>query len=169
MSTFTKTNNTKSKLTLDTLIFFGFLLAMQPHSTGIALHEWLTVASIAVIITHLLLNWEWVVSLTRRFFRLSAWKPRINYVLNVLLFIDVVLIMYTGIMISESFVPFFGFNLPHDFSARRLHDLTANLFVVLLGLHTGLHWGWIVNAFQRCLFDPLARLFKGIARSAVEE
>ncbi|MFZ5912382.1 MAG: DUF4405 domain-containing protein [Chloroflexota bacterium] len=160
MSACTKTNNnTKTKLVIDILIFFGFLVAMDPHSTGVALHEWLTVASMAAIITHLLLNWDWIVRLTKRFFTMPALRPRINYVLNLLLFIDVVLIMYTGVMISESFVPFFGLSLPMDFSMRRLHDMTANIFVLLLGLHTALHWGWIVNAFRRYVFGPLGRLF----------
>ncbi len=158
MSAFTKTNNnTKTKLAIDILIFFGFLIAMDPRSTGVALHEWLTVASMAAIITHLLLNWDWIVQLTKRFFTLPVLRPRINYALNLLLFIDLVLIMYTGIMISESFVPFFGLSLPMDFSMRRLHDTTANIFVLLLGLHTALHWDWILNAFRRYVFGPLGR------------
>jgi len=173
MSAFTKTNNnTKTKLAIDILIFFGFLVAMDPHSTGVALHEWLTVASMAAIITHLLLNWDWIVQLTKRFFALPALRPRINYALNLLLFIDVVLIMYTGVMISEAVVPFFGLSLPVDFSMRRLHDMTANIFVLLLGLHTALHWDWIFNAFRRYVFGPLGRMLgskRALQGNLVEE
>lgn len=151
-------SNTRTKLVLDILIFFGFLIAMDPRSTGVAIHEWLTVASMAAVITHILLSWEWIVQLTRRFFRMSALRPRLNYILNVLLFIDVVLIMYTGIMISEAFVPSLGLSLPRNFSMRELHDMTANLFVILLGLHTALHWDWIVNTFKRYIFRPIGRL-----------
>lgn len=154
-----KKNNTRTKLWIDLLIFVGFLVAMDPRSTGIAIHEWLAVASMAVVITHMLLNWDWIVQVTKRFLKSKAIRPRINYVLNVILFIDVVLIMYTGIMISESFVPTLGFALPRNFSMRGLHDLTANLFILLLGLHTSLHWGWIVNAFKRYVFQPIGRLF----------
>ena len=152
-------NSTKTKLVIDILIFFGFLVAMEPHSTGVTVHEWLTVASMAAVITHILLSWDWIVQLTKRFFVMSALRPRINYVLNALIFIDVVLIMYTGIMISESFVPFLGIRLPRNFNMRELHDLTANLFVLLLGLHTALHWDWIVNTFKRYIFQPVGRLF----------
>jgi len=151
-------NNTKIKLVLDILIFVGFLVAMDPHSTGVAIHEWLTIASMAAIITHLLLSWDWIVQLTKRFFAISKLRPRINYILNILLFIDTVLIMYTGIMISESFVPFLGLTLPRNFSMRELHDMTANIFVVLLGLHTALHWDWIVNAFKRYILQPIGKL-----------
>ena len=151
-------SNTRTKLVLDILIFFGFLIAMDPRSTGVAIHEWLTVASMAAVITHILLSWAWIVQLTRRFFCMSALRPRLNYILNVLLFIDVVLIMYTGIMISEAFVPSLGLSLPRNFSMRELHDMTANLFVILLGLHTALHWDWIVNTFKRYIFRPIGRL-----------
>lgn len=152
-------SKTKTKLVLDILIFFGFLIAMDPHSTGVAIHEWLTIASMAAVITHILLSWDWIIQLTKRFFRMSALRPRLNYILNALLFIDVVLIMYTGIMISESFVSSLGLSLPRNFSMRELHDMTANLFVLLLGLHTALHWDWIVNAFKRYIFQPIGRLF----------
>ncbi|GAB4505377.1 MAG: hypothetical protein Fur0043_23720 [Anaerolineales bacterium] len=158
MSALIKMNHTKTKLYLDLLIFMGFLVAMDPHSTGIALHEWLTVVSITAIITHLLLNWDWIAQLTKRFFAMRAWRPRINYILNLLLFVDVVLILYSGIMISEAFVPFLGLHLPIDFNMRRLHDLTANIFVLLLGLHTALHWGWIVHTFQHDILSPLGQI-----------
>lgn len=151
-------SNTRTKLVLDILIFFGFLIAMDPRSTGVAIHEWLTVASMTAVITHILLSWDWIVQLTKRFFRMSALRPRLNYILNALLFIDVVLIMYTGIMISEAFVPSLGLSLSRNFSMRELHDMTANLFVLLLGLHTALHWDWIVNAFKRYIFRPIGRL-----------
>ena len=149
---------TRTKLVVDCLIFFGFLIAMDPRMTGIALHEWLTVAAMAAVITHLLLSWDWIVQVTRRFFRSSAFRPRLNYVLNVLLFIDVTLIMYTGLAISESFMPYFGLQLPRNFSMRSLHDLTANLFILLLGLHIGLHWNWIVETFKRHVIQPVSNL-----------
>jgi Domain of unknown function (DUF4405) len=152
-------SNTKTKLAIDILIFIGFLVAMEPRSTGIAIHEWLTLASMAAVITHLLLNWNWIVQVTKRFFTLSTIRPRINYILNVLLFIDVVLIMYTGIMISESFVPTLGIALPRSFNMRGLHDTMANLFILLLGLHTAFHWSWIGNTFKRYVFQPVTRLF----------
>lgn len=152
-------NTTKTKLALDILIFLGFLVAMEPHTTGVPLHEWLTVASMAAIITHILLSWDWIIQLTRRFFHMSALRPRLNYILNVLLFIDVVLIMYSGILISEAFIPFLGLNLSENFNMHRLHDLTANLFLLLLGLHTALHWSWIANAVKRYVIDPVIRVY----------
>jgi hypothetical protein len=152
-----KKNLTKAKLWIDLLIFIVFLIAMDPFSTGIAVHEWLTIASMAAIITHLLLNWQWIAVVTRRFFSKLATRARLNFVLNLLLFIDGVLIMLTGVMISEAVLPSLGVRVPLNFAYRPLHDATANLFILLLGLHTALHWDWIARTVKRYLVQPFAR------------
>ena len=151
-------NLTKAKLWVDLLIFVVFLIAMDPFSTGIAVHEWLTIASMAAIVTHLLLNWQWLAVVTRRFFSKLALRARLNYILNLFLFIDGVLIMLTGIMISEAAMPALGIRLPEGFAYRSLHDTVANLFVLLLGLHTALHWDWIVRTLKRYFVQPFTRL-----------
>ena len=153
-----KKTNTKTKLWVDLLIFIVFLVAMDPFSTGIAVHEWLTIASMAAVVIHLLLNWEWIAAVTRRFFGKLAARARLNYILNLLLFIDGALIMLTGIMISEAALPALGLHVPLNFVWRPLHDATANLFILLLGLHTALHWDWIVRTVKRYLVQPFARL-----------
>jgi hypothetical protein len=152
-------NQTKTKWLLDVAIFIGFLIAMDPHSTGIAIHEWFTLAALATVLIHLLLNWDWIGQVTGRFFGRVSGRARINYVLNWLLFIDGILIMLSGILISESVVPALGLTLPAGFAWRQLHDMSANIALILLGLHTALHWGWIVNAFKNYIAQPIGRLF----------
>ena len=67
--------------------------------------------------------------------------------------------MLSGFMISESLLPALGMTLPRNLAWRSLHDLSSNLFLLLLGLHTALHWNWIVDAFKRYVFQPIGRLF----------
>jgi hypothetical protein len=67
--------------------------------------------------------------------------------------------MLSGFMISEAFMPSLGISLPQNFAWRSLHDMSANLFLLLLGTHTALHWGWIVDAFKRYVFQPVTKLF----------
>lgn len=152
-------NQNRFKLWLDVAIFVGFLIAMDPRSSGLAIHEWLTIAAFITIMLHLLLSWDWIAQVTGRFFGSVSGRARLNYVLNWLLFIDGILIMLSGIMISEHVVPTLGLQLPINFAWRRLHDMSANLSLFLLGLHTALHWGWIVNAFKNFIIQPIARLF----------
>jgi len=152
-------SQTKTKLWLDILIFIAFLVTMDPHSSGIAIHEWLSLAMIATLTIHLLLSWDWIVEISTRFLGKVGSQNRINYVLNWLLFIDGTMIMISGIMISEVALPIMGIQLPAGFAWRRLHDMSANIGLILLGLHTALHWSWIVNAFNKYLIQPIVRLF----------
>lgn len=61
--------------------------------------------------------------------------------------------MISGIMISEVALPLMGIQLPQGFGWRRLHDMSANLFLLMLGVHTALHWNWIANTFYRYLIN----------------
>ncbi len=151
-------NLTRVKLVVDSAIFVAFLIAMDPRSSGIAVHEWLATAALAVLVVHLLLSWDWIVQISRRFIGRVNLQTRINYILNWLLFIDGSVMMLSGFMISEAVLPALGIELPRNFAWRPLHDMTANLFLLLLGLHTALHWGWVVDAFKRYVFKPLGGL-----------
>lgn len=151
-------NQTKNKLWVDILIFIGFLITMDPRTSGLAIHEWLSLSMIAAMTVHLLINWDWISEITRRFFGKLGGQNRINYILNWLLFIDGTLIMISGILISEVALPLMGIKLPVGFAWRRLHDMSANIGLVLLGLHTALHWGWIINTFNKYLVQPIVKL-----------
>jgi len=146
------------KFLIDLAIFAGFLLALDPRFTGIAVHEWLALAAAAAIVVHLLLNWSWIVQVTRRLFGKTAWRARLNYLLNWLLFIDGTLIMLTGLLISRVVLPTFGIQPAEDRFWRSLHNLTADWSIFILGAHVALHWDWIVGTFKRIFIAPLARL-----------
>jgi cytochrome b len=164
-------NRNKTNLMVDSAIFLAFLVAMAPRFSGLVVHEWLGIAFGAAITTHLLLHWQWIVEVTKRFFSKAQWSARINYILNALLFIDVTLIIFSGLMISEVALPLVGIQLAQSGIWRGLHGIVANLFLVLVALHVALHWQWIVNMFKRFVLVPLAprrapQLSAGAAQSA---
>lgn len=164
----TKTRSqTKTKLWIDITIFIGFLITMSPRSSGIAIHEWLATALIAALVVHLLLSWDWIIQITSRFLGRVSRASRINYILNWLLFFDGTLIMLSGFMISESLLPSLGIRLPQGFVWRRLHDMSANIFLPILGLHTALHWNWIVDAFKRYIVQPIGKAFTSRSRKDI--
>ena len=152
----TQPNRNKVNLIVDIGIFGAFLVVMAPHFSGIAIHEWLSISFGAAIIAHLLLHWQWLVGVTKQFFRKAQWSSRINYLLNTLLFIDMTIIIFSGLMISQSALPLLGIQLAAGGSWRQLHGLSADLSLLLIGLHIALHWHWIVNAAKRYLIAPLA-------------
>ncbi len=160
-------SQTKTKLVIDVILFIAFLIAMDPRSSGISIHEWLATSLLAVVIIHLLLSWDWIVQITRRFFGKTNNQSRLNYILNWLLFIDGAVIMLSGFMISQAVLPSLGISLPRDFAWRGLHNLSANLFLLLLGLHTALHWNWVIETFKRYLFQPIGRAFSANSKKDV--
>lgn len=162
-------NRNKLNLLVDIGIFLAFLVAMAPHFSGIAVHEWLGISFGAAIVAHLLLHWQWIVEVTKRFFGKAQWSARVNYVLNVLLFIDITVVTLTGLMISEAALPLFGIRLAPGGAWRMLHTLSADLFVVIVGLHIALHWHWIVGTTKRLVAGPrAARLGGGAAQTRQE-
>lgn len=126
-------SRTKTKLFIDIVIFAGFLVAWDPNSTGIAVHEWLTIGGIAALVVHLLLSWNWIVEIGVRFFGVLPPRTRFSYILNLLLFVDMTLIMFTGIMISRAVMPFLHIPVQHNPLWRGMHDATANIFCAVAG------------------------------------
>lgn len=151
-----KTNPTKVNLFLDVVIFAAFLLALDPRLTGIALHEWLGLAGAAAVVVHLLLHWEWIVGVTRRFLGRTSGAARLNYVVDTLFFIDLVVISLSGLMVSQALLPLLGLEAPGGTFWLVAHSLSADLAVALVAVHAALHWKWIVNAVRRYVLRPVA-------------
>jgi len=150
-----KPSNRIVKYIIDAVALVGFLLAMDPWTTGIPWHEWLSIAFGATVVVHLLLSWQWIVGVTRRFFSRCPGRTRLDYVLNLLLFIDGTIIGFSGLLISEEVLPMIGLSIPHMPVWRQWHSLTADLALLLLGLHVALHWRWIVSTTKRHILQPL--------------
>ena len=60
-----------------------------------------------------------------------------------------VLAMVSGILISEAVLPALGIHIVIDPFWTPLHELSADLSILLLAVHLAVHWNWITNAFKR--------------------
>ncbi len=152
-----KKNPNCINLALDVVLFFAFLVAMSPRFSGLAIHEWLSIAFGGTIVVHLLLHWQWIIEISKRFLGNAPGMSRVNYLLNSLLFIAMTVVMASGIVISEIVLPSIGVEGVGAFAWRRIHTLSADVSLILVGLHIALHWQWIVNAFKRYLIVPFLR------------
>jgi len=148
-------SHTRLKLLLDLILFLVFLVALEPGFSGLAWHEWLGIAFAAAIAVHLLLSWQWIVAVIRRIFAHLPAKTRINAVLNLLLFVSFIVVSFSGILISREALPVLGFVLTPNFAWRMLHGLSADLSMVLIAAHLGLHWSWIVSTLRTYVWNPL--------------
>ena len=153
----------RPRLLIDIVLTVSFLALMSVSLTGLMLHEWWGIGLIVVIVGHLLAQWDWTVASTRRFFGGLTGRVRVTYVVNWLLFIATVLVMVSGIMISEAVLPALGIPTARSSGStlfrfwRVAHSLSANAIIVLAGVHLGLNWRWVVNAIRQIARLPQRR------------
>ncbi len=131
------------------------VLVLSPNSTRLAIHEWLSLALGATVIIHLLLHWSWIVNTFRRFFGRLSGETRFNLFLNLALFLDFTVAAFSGVMISREALPLLGFTLPGGGAWRGVHELTANLVLIIFAVHLAIHWKWIVASVTRFIWKPL--------------
>lgn len=136
----------KLRVFLDIFFFVLMVLVLVPQSTGIALHEWLSFVIIIPFFLHLLLNWNWIVTNSKKLF---SRKIKFDYVFNWLLYIVMLLVTVSGIVISEAALPSIGINFTITPFWTMLHNASATLIIVLLGIHLALHWKWIVATIKK--------------------
>jgi len=147
-----KINRSKINLFLDIALALAFAVELEMHFTGLRLHELLGLAFGIAFIIHIILHFDWIVSITRHFFRKLFHESRLNYVLNIAVFVDMVAATVTGILISRTL----GLSISLGQSQgtiRQLHTLTSEGTLLLIGLHVALHWKWIATHAKKYLFS----------------
>ncbi len=152
--------STKTNLILDLTIFAAVLALANPELTGAAIHEWLGVAFLAALLTHLLFHWRWIVSVTTQFFKKLWHDSRLNYMVNLLFLVLMTGALLSGLMISESVLAFFGIHIERSPVWEGLHHTLSDAAVLVLGLHLALHWKWIVTHLNRYIAQPVLGLFR---------
>lgn len=144
---------------LDATLLVSICALQTLHFTGLVLHEWLGLAVVPLILTHLLLAWSWIAAETRRFFTSQSARGRVNYLLNLGLFASVTAATYSGILISQTAIPALtrSKTAPYiDWKWDKLHNEFSVITVILVGLHLAVNWEWALAAGQR-IFRPSLR------------
>ena len=136
------------KFVLNLLLAIVFLLLMDPRSFfGLSFHEWAGLIIVLFFFLHKYVNWGWIKKLTFRFFSSVPGKARLNYILDILLLIGLVLITLSGIAISRT-IDFSWINLGKNHIFWRVMHTSSSLIVLaLFGIHLGLHWKWVLQRF----------------------
>lgn len=166
MNTSTNTNNTtRVNLWIDLAIFTALLVAFQPHLTGLAIHEWLSLAFGGGALTHLVLHWRWVLNVARRFFQKLPAQTRLFAVLNVALLVALAGVIVSGVMLSEVALPALGITLAAGGAWHVIHSISANAIIALSVLHVVVHWKWILNAIKRYVVAPVGGYFNEPAQA----
>lgn len=134
---------------LDALLLFAFACLQVPRATGLPGHEWLGLTFGIVVLLHLLLNWRWIVNTLRRVREPGAMRSRVNATLNALLFVMMVITIFSGLVVSEVVLPAFGASGSTLAAWRHVHNSFSRFVVAALGLHIALNWDWIAGVLRR--------------------
>jgi hypothetical protein len=141
------------KIITDLTVAAGTLILLSEKLTGETIHEWLGVAGVAALLTHLLLSFDWFAAATKRFFQKQTWQVRLNWIVSAAMFIAMTAALYSGLVISKTVMPLLGLELTGGFAWKSIHSLSSNFILFLTGLHLAIHWKWvmkyIVGPFQR--------------------
>jgi hypothetical protein len=153
--------STKTNLILDLTIFTAFLVVSNPHLTGNTIHEWLSLSFAAAIITHLLFHWKWIANITTEFFKKFFHQSRLNYIVDTLFFIAMTAAIFSGLLISKDVLATLGIQLSNmGGSWKMIHKFASDASLILLGIHFGLHWKWVVTNVGRYIVTPIRSVFQ---------
>jgi hypothetical protein len=139
----------RAKLVIAVVGLIAYLASTNTALTGIFIHEWLCVALAVLFALHTALHWDWTKKMFKHFVRKLLSMSRLNLVIDVLLFAMFFAVMLSGVMESRVVLPTLGLAAPAGMTWRILHSLTAKLLLVVVGVHFGLHWRWIVHATRQ--------------------
>ena len=142
-------SSTQIRVWVDLVFFIGMVLVLAPQATGIPFHEWASFLIIIPFFVHLIMDWKWIVNITKRILKRIPGEARFNYVLDWLLFVLFVVATFTGVVISEAALPALGIDMVIDPFWSALHDISANLLMVVIGIHLAMHWKWIVTNMKK--------------------
>lgn len=150
----------KVNLLIDGGIFIFFLVSAAPHFTGNLIHEWLGVVLAAALIIHILLHWDWIISVGAKFFK-NIWQvSRLQFVLDILIFVSFITLIASGLIISKNVMNTLGIQFTAARSWKIIHSTASNLTVLLTGLHIALNWSWITCMINKNAIQPIRSIFR---------
>jgi len=159
----------KNKLWLDIILGVAYILTF---ASGDELAEYAAVGRVSahelmafilglIASLHIIVHWDWIIKVGKRFFQRLPRQTRINYLLNIGLFLAFGLTGLSGLLMSKTL----GFNTSESFISE-IHEAASTLSMLIVGGHVLLHWKWIKNAVKRYLLpeivNPLSKSKKSL-------
>ena len=135
----------KIRMAVDAGLIILLPILMAEILTGQEAHEWLGLVMTVLFLLHHAINWKWWKSILKGDyvpFRFAG------VALNLLMLADILALAVSGIMMSGfvfDWLPISGGMI----LSRRLHLFASHWGLILMSLHTGMHWNMILSIGQR--------------------
>ena len=153
-----------AKRIIDIIMLFMLPVLMAEILTGQQAHEWLGTGMVLLFLLHHVLNFGWM----RNLFQGNYTPLRcVGTVINTLLLFDFLALAFSGIIMSSfvfEWLPFSGGMI----TARTLHLFSSHWGLILMSLHTGMHWKLVLGTCkskmpERKIADVFLWLLRGAA------
>ena len=128
-----------TRLSLDLIMTLLILLEFAYRLIGSTLHELIGLSMFTLIIVHGNWNWRWFAMLLKGKY---AVLRIVSVTINTLLLITGLLMMVSGVLNSDLLFSLTQVEL--DLLPRELHTATAYWFLILVGVHLGMHWKMVM-------------------------
>ena len=152
---------------LDGALLVSVCVLQTVSFTGLLLHEWLGLATVGMVLAHLLFAWGWIATQSRRVVAGQSARDRINYLLNLSLFAGVTAVIFSGVLISQNAIPMLTGTKAApgmDWRWDVLHNRFSEAVVLLSGFHLAINWEWVLAAGQRLLFPSFENIRERLRR-----
>jgi len=152
------------KLALDVLMLLVLLLMYRSDVLGLTFHEVGGIAVCGLFIIHILLNGKWTLVVTGKLFsKKTAWRNKLNWLIDFLLLACFTYILVSGISISKIL-----FEGSRGASVLKTgHFAVSALVLLLLGIHLGLHYDSILTRTPARKLPLLLRRIAAVVMSVV--
>lgn len=128
------------RLSLDLVMTALILLEFAYRLTGSTVHELIGVSLLTLLVIHGVWNWRWLAALCKG--RYAARRVA-STTINALLLTAALLMVASGVLNSELLFSLTQVDL--DLLPRELHTAAAYGFLILIGVHLGMHWKMIMS------------------------
>lgn len=139
------------KFLLDIVMMLLMLVLMKLTFTGIMWHELIGLGIFLLFAVHKAINYKTIVCFIKNFSKKDiGFKVKIMSLLDIVLFVDVAMMTFSGIMISREV---FGLAQTNENLAfwSALHHSMSYLALILISIHVGLHWAEIMCRVKKGL------------------
>ncbi|HVJ04913.1 MAG TPA: DUF4405 domain-containing protein [Candidatus Saccharimonadales bacterium] len=135
-------------LAIVTLLLAIYVIAANPGTTGLLVHEWGSIGVLLVGLLHTILHWDWIIDTLKCFLGKLSASSRSNLVIDVALFVAFIFVFVSGFMVSRHVLLALGYFAPGYFVWKPLHLITAKVLLALILVHAAMHWKWILSALR---------------------
>ena len=151
----------KRKLLFDLLMALLLATLYKKNVISLTFHELAGLLLCLFVVVHVLLNKKWLAAVTKALSSRSLpARTRICYAVDVLLALDFLALLITGVGINKKLFPSCAFlgnkGIP-------FHMFSGALALILVGIHIGLHWNLIRAELSKKLGHPAIRVLATVA------